>query len=157
MNHVQGYGQAARRAFSLIELIAVMVVLAILAGVAAPRFFNYSDQAKESAVEGTLGGVRSAIGNFYANSSLEGTPRYPTLEELVEPGVVMQEAIPENPYNGLTEVREVNSRNDAENRRIASENRFGWNYYYDNDSDPPVAIFWANTSEYTEDLQANNN
>jgi prepilin-type N-terminal cleavage/methylation domain-containing protein len=36
------------RAFTLVELIAVIVVLAILAGVAVPRYFEYSARAKTS-------------------------------------------------------------------------------------------------------------
>lgn len=38
-----------RRAFTLIELIAVIVVLAILAAVAIPRYFDYSTRAKVTA------------------------------------------------------------------------------------------------------------
>src|SRR4029077_9339667 len=58
------------RAFTLIELIVVIVVLAILAGVAIPKYIDYTSNAKASATRGVLGGVRSAIANFYANSAL---------------------------------------------------------------------------------------
>ncbi|MCC7387995.1 MAG: prepilin-type N-terminal cleavage/methylation domain-containing protein [Phycisphaerales bacterium] len=34
-----------RRAFTLVELIAVMVVLAVLAAVAVPRYFDHSEKA----------------------------------------------------------------------------------------------------------------
>lgn len=37
-----------RRAFTLIELIAVIIVLAVLAGVALPRFFDHRNEAYES-------------------------------------------------------------------------------------------------------------
>ena len=67
------------RAFTLIELIAVIVVLAILAGVAIPKYFDYAANARESSTKGTLGGVRSAIANFYANSAVSGAPAYPSL------------------------------------------------------------------------------
>ena len=63
-----------RRGFTLIELIAV-VVLAILAGVALPKYFDYAAQAKVSACKGALGGVRSAIANFYANVVQRGTEK----------------------------------------------------------------------------------
>lgn len=42
------------RAFTLIELIAVMVVVAILAAVAVPRYIAFSDRARVSAAAGTL-------------------------------------------------------------------------------------------------------
>ena len=37
------------RAFTLIELVAVIVVLAILAGVAIPKYIDYATNAKSSA------------------------------------------------------------------------------------------------------------
>ena len=98
MNTIARRASRNRRAFTLIELIAVIVVLAILAGVALPKYFDYSANAKESAVRGTLGGVREGIANFYANAAISGMPAYPTLAQLNATGTVMQEAIPENPY-----------------------------------------------------------
>lgn len=86
------------RAFTLVELIAVIVVLAILSGIAIPRYFDYSARAREAACKGALSGMRSAIANFYANASVDGNARFPTLNELRTPGVVMQERIPANPY-----------------------------------------------------------
>jgi prepilin-type N-terminal cleavage/methylation domain-containing protein len=136
-----------RRAFTLIELIAVLVVLAILSGVALPKYFDYAERAKTSAVQGSLGGVRTALANFFANTSVEGEGRYPTLEELTTIGVVMQEGIPANPYNGLNSVLEADAR-DAEDRAI-SNSAGGWRYFVDNDADPPVAVFWANSDDET--------
>ena len=77
------------RAFTLIELIAVIVVLAILSGIAIPKYFDYAAQAKASSCKGTLGGVRSAIASFYSKSSLNakaflGSAR-PRKSALLEP------------------------------------------------------------------------
>ena len=144
-----------RKAFTLIELIAVMVVLAILAGVAAPRFFSYGDQARTAALDGSLGGMRSAIAQYYAARATEDDPRYPTEVELATVGEVMQEELPKNPYNGLRNVRRVASVNDANNRAVSNPTSFGWNYYYNNASDPPVAIIWANSDDATEAVDDN--
>jgi MSHA pilin protein MshA len=65
------------RAFTLIELIAVIVVLAILSGVAIPKYFDYANNAKASSTKGILGGTRSSVANFYANSAVAGTPAVP--------------------------------------------------------------------------------
>src|SRR5688572_33061977 len=86
-----------RTGFTLIELIAVIVVLAILAGVALPKYFDYSAQARASSCKGTLGGVRAGIANFYANSAISGTAVYPTFAQLNTLGTVMQELLPPNP------------------------------------------------------------
>ena len=54
----------SRAGFTLIELMAVVLILAILAGVALPKFFDYQTQAREAGCKGTLGGVRAGIANF---------------------------------------------------------------------------------------------
>src|SRR5256885_14780245 len=87
MNHVH----TNRKGFTLIELIAVIVVLAILAGVALPKYFDYSANAKTSACKGTLGGIRAGIANFYANSAVSGAATYPTYVQFTTLGTVMQE------------------------------------------------------------------
>lgn len=129
-------------AFTLIELIAVMVVLSILAVVAIPKFFNYGNRAREAACRGVLGSVRTGISNFYADSSLSGTPAYPTLVQMTTVGTVMQDAIPENPYNNLSTVAQV-----AWTSAQPISGNYGWNY------DPATGKFWANSD--TTDVDEN--
>lgn len=135
------------RGFTLVEVIAVMVVLAILAGVAIPKFFDYSAQARASATQGTVGGVRAGMANYFANQSISGTGAYPTLVQLTTVGTVMQEQIPVNPYNDLATVEAVSLLADAQNRVVTGTS--GWRYYVDNTANPPVAIFYANDSTTT--------
>ena len=137
----------ARKAFTLIELIAVLVVLAILSGVALPRYFDYTDRARSSAVQGTLGGVRTALTNYYVEQSVSGTAAYPTLAQLTTAGTVMLEPIPTNPYNGLSNVTAATAA-EATNRTVAGT--AGWRYYVDNTTTPPVAVFYCNASDATQ-------
>lgn len=132
-----------RRGFTLIELIAVMVVLAILAGVAIPRYFDYSDRARTAAVQGTLGNVRSAVQNFYANSTLSGTAAYPTLVQLQTLGTVLQDQMPLNPYNNYATITAATST-EWTNRTVAGT--AGWRYYVDNTTTPPSYGFYINSS-----------
>lgn len=134
--------RGARRAFTLIELIAVIVVLAILSGVALPKFFDYSAKAKESACRGTLGGVRSAIANFYSNSAVSGSPLYPTIAQLRTAGTVMQVDIPENPYNSDTRIRAAAW--DQNNPPVSGN--CGWCY------DEATGRFWPNSNTLGENL-----
>ena len=145
--NVWARGRCAR-AFTLVEVIAVMVVLAILAGVAIPRFFDYSDKARTSATQGTLGGVRGGLANFFANEMVvNGAGLYPTLAELTTLGTVMQEALPNNPYNDRSTVEAVPTLADANSR--VNTGVTGWRYYVDNTATPPIAIFYANTNDTT--------
>jgi prepilin-type N-terminal cleavage/methylation domain-containing protein len=134
MNTVSRRNPVAR-AFTLIELIAVIVVLAILAGVAIPKYIDYTANARASAVKGTLGAVRSAIANFYANSAVNGSPAFPTLTQMQTVGTVMQEAIPANPYNNSTTIAAATW---ATTPPTSGTN--GWNY------DATAGKFWANSN-----------
>jgi len=52
--------------FTLVELIVVIIILGILSAVALPKFIDVTDQAHESAVKGTLGGLGAGVALFHA-------------------------------------------------------------------------------------------
>jgi len=78
-------GQRARRsrltrhAFTLIELIIVLAILALLITIAVPRYFAHIERAKEATLKQDLVIMRDAIDKFHGDKG-----RYPeSLEELV--------------------------------------------------------------------------
>ncbi|WP_227869580.1 type II secretion system protein [Undibacterium parvum] len=73
-------GKRHSSGFTLIELLVVLAIVALLASLAMPRYFQSIDTAKETVLADNLRMTRETIDKFYAD-----TGRYPeTLNELVE-------------------------------------------------------------------------
>lgn len=56
--------------FTLVEVIAVLVILGILAAVAIPKFFDMQDTARVKAVQGALGELNGQVALSYAQAAL---------------------------------------------------------------------------------------
>jgi prepilin-type N-terminal cleavage/methylation domain-containing protein len=51
----------AEKGFSLVELLIVVIILAILAAIVVPQFANTANDARGSATDSSLAGMRSAV------------------------------------------------------------------------------------------------
>ena len=65
-----------RGAFTLIELLLVLVILSVLAAVVVPKFGGKSKQAKEAAAKSDIASLETALDTFEVD-----TGRYPAQEE----------------------------------------------------------------------------
>lgn len=84
----------AARGFTLIELIVVMAIVALLAGIAAPRYFHSVERAKENSLRSSLRVMRDAIDHFAADRG-----RYPaSLDELIQTRYLR--SLPDDPLTG---------------------------------------------------------
>jgi general secretion pathway protein G len=109
------YCQADRRAasqaaFTMIEMLIVMAIVALLATLALPRYFQSLDRSKEVVLMENLHSTREVIDKFFSDQG-----RYPeSLTELVEKKYLRSAPIdpvtessrtwiiipPESPYKG---------------------------------------------------------
>ena len=86
--------RAQRSGFTLIELIVVMAIVALLVSIAAPRYFQSVDRAKDNTLRTSLNVMRDAIDKFSADKG-----RYPdSLNELVDARYLR--AVPSDPWTG---------------------------------------------------------
>lgn len=68
-----------RNAFSLVELIVVMVIIGLLSSLVAVRTRSYLISSKQNAARAEIATIVNAMETFYADQS-----RYPTSEEGIE-------------------------------------------------------------------------
>ncbi|MDA8109278.1 MAG: prepilin-type N-terminal cleavage/methylation domain-containing protein [Betaproteobacteria bacterium] len=81
-------------AFTLIELLAVLAIIAVLLAIAAPRYFGSLDRAKEAVLKEDLYQMRDAIGKYYGDRG-----KYPdSLQTLVTDRYLRQ--VPADPITG---------------------------------------------------------
>lgn len=82
------FSKSTRKGFTLVELLIVIIIIAVLAAIAIPKFANSSGRSKDSALRSNLKIVRNAVDLFRAD-----TGYYPaTLSDL---------AVTAAPANGL--------------------------------------------------------
>lgn len=97
-----------QRAFTLIEMLVVMAIVALLLTIATPRYFGALDKSKEVVLQENLRTVRHVLDKFLADRG-----RYPqTLDELVDLGYLR--ALPVDPMteSSQTWVVDLSRRQD---------------------------------------------
>jgi len=126
----------AKKGFTLVEILIVVVILGILAAIVIPQFTSASTEAKESALVSDLQAVRSQIELYkiHHNDNLPGTQAGNDFTVAMtsktnqdgEVGVTAahrfgpyMRQIPLNPFNDL---------NTVETDGMAGDDSAGWNF-----------------------------
>jgi prepilin-type N-terminal cleavage/methylation domain-containing protein len=106
-----------RRAFTLVEILIVVIILGILASIVIPHFANASDQAKKSSLVSTLQSLRSQVELYMLQHgdkapALTGADWTPLTDQSTYSGRTLGPYLtfaPVNPVNGFTDVLAVNA------------------------------------------------
>ena len=64
------------KAFTLIELLLVLVIIAVLAAIVVPKMAGRTEDAKIKATKGSIAGIKTALDTFEVDNG-----RYPSSEE----------------------------------------------------------------------------
>ena len=95
---MEGYKVMRKRAFTLIELLIVLLILGVLTGIAVPRYMESTKTAKRVTFETNLQDIVKALEDYKIQHQFENT-LYPTsLEQLMDSKTFNKEPI--NPYTG---------------------------------------------------------
>jgi len=109
------------RAFTLIELLLVLVILGVLAALVIPKFTGRSKQARETAAKTDLRTISTAIDAFETDNS-----RFPNTEEglnalVTAPsgvtnwrGPYLKGGVPKDPWGNVYQYRQPGQQNTSD-------------------------------------------
>ena len=83
------------RAFTLVEMLVVILIISLVATVLAPRVFKGLGKAKSDIAKAKMSNIESAVGRFFIDCG-----RYPADDEGLDALIAPPSDIPEGKWNG---------------------------------------------------------
>jgi general secretion pathway protein G len=98
-----------RRGFTLLELLVVIVIIGLLAGYVAPRYFSQVGKSETQVARAQIDALEKALDHYRLDNR-----RYPTSEEgLAAIGPYLKKAVPMDPW-GRAYVYRTSTKGDFE-------------------------------------------
>ncbi|MFT5170484.1 MAG: prepilin-type N-terminal cleavage/methylation domain-containing protein [Candidatus Marinamargulisbacteria bacterium] len=73
----------SEKGFTMIELVVVLVLIGLIAGIAIPKYLDVTTNAKEKTLKGSITSIRDAVHMHYAKSIQDGTVAFPSLNATI--------------------------------------------------------------------------
>ena len=98
------------RGFTLLELLVVIVIIGLLAGYVAPRYFSQVGKSETQVARAQIDALEKALDQYRLEHR-----RYPTSEEgLAAIGPFMKKAVPNDPWGRPYQYRAPGTKGDFE-------------------------------------------
>jgi prepilin-type N-terminal cleavage/methylation domain-containing protein len=81
-------------AFTLIELVMVIVILGVMAAVALPIFVNLQSEANTASEAGVVGGIRAGLQTYFIDTSKGNRAAFPTTLDAIADATTAAKASP---------------------------------------------------------------
>jgi len=99
-----------QRGFTLLELLVVIVIIGLLAGYVAPRYFSQVGKSETQVARAQIDALEKALDQYRLEHR-----RYPTSEEgLAAIGPFMKKAVPNDPWGRPYQYRAPGTKGDFE-------------------------------------------
>ena len=143
-----------RSAFTLIEVLFVVIIMAVLAATIIPQFSSSTTDAKDSALKFNLHTIRSQIEMYKVHHTSKVPALATFVDQMTKPtdvngnitgtnliyGPYFQGQVPANPFNGSNVLVAVAAAGKDPTAVVAGG--AGWQY------DETTGAFWPNNAEY---------
>ena len=119
------YARVRRRAFTLIELLLVLVILGVIAAIVVPKFSGRTEQARRTAAVTQIGSFKTALNAFEVDNGYYPKGKSGLLELIEKPRDAQNwhgpylENIPKDPW-GNEYVYEYPGRNNPNSFDLSS-------------------------------------
>lgn len=109
------------RGFTLLELLVVIVIIGLLAGYVAPRYFSQVGKSETQVARAQIDALEKALDQYRLENR-----RYPTSEEgLAAIGPFMKKAVPNDPWGRPYQYRAPGQKGDFELFSLGRDGRPG--------------------------------